>query len=197
MAALLADPRLREISSCRDGGFVPSSGPPRAPVMLVGEAPGEEEARQAKPFCGPSGAFLDEMLALAGIERRLCYAANVVPFRPPGNRTPFPSEIGACMPRLETEISFVSPVLIIALGATAWKALGGPRSVTAMHGQRTQYRQGAGANILVPVTRTAPAEFSCSLMCSYHPAAALRDRVRDREMREDFTELRNILERKK
>ena len=73
-------------------------GPPDADLMIIGEAPGEEEDRQGKPFVGPSGRLLDRMLAAIGLERAAVYITNTIYWRPPGNRTPTPSEVQACQP---------------------------------------------------------------------------------------------------
>ena len=84
-----------------------ADGNPQARVMLVGEAPGAEEDRAGKPFVGRSGQLLDRMLAAIGLDRTSAYITNVVPWRPPGNRTPTPLETAACLPftRRQIELS--------------------------------------------------------------------------------------------
>ena len=73
-------------------------GNPEAEVMLIGEAPGAEEDRQGKPFVGRSGQLLEKMLASVGISRQECYITNILPWRPPGNRTPTDAEVAVCRP---------------------------------------------------------------------------------------------------
>ncbi len=93
-----------------------ADGNPEAPVMLIGEAPGEDEDRQGKPFVGVSGKLLDRMLAHIGLDRSRIYITNILPWRPPGNRSPTPSEIAACLPFLERHVALIRPKLLVALG---------------------------------------------------------------------------------
>jgi len=94
-----------------------------APVMVVGEAPGEKEDERGRPFVGPAGKLLQAQLAVAGIPWDYCYVTNVLPWRPPGNRTPYPFEIQASRARVAAEAALVDPVVVIAAGAVAWRAL--------------------------------------------------------------------------
>ncbi len=99
--------------------YAPGYGPSEASIVVVGEAPGYQEARYGKPFVGPSGKLLDEVLAHHGIDRSRTYVDNVVACRPPDNRTPTAEEIRACWPRAKAEISKRKPTTIVALGNTA------------------------------------------------------------------------------
>ena len=118
-------------------------GPARARIMLVGEQPGDAEDRAGHPFVGPAGRVLDEALAAAGLDRRLVYVTNAVKhfkWEPRGKRrmhkTPAQREVEACLQWLEGEIAAVRPGLIVCLGATAAKALLGPRfRITASRGE--------------------------------------------------------------
>src|SRR2546427_4109320 len=92
-----------------------ADGNPQARVMLVGEAPGREEDIQGLPFVGRSGQLLDRMLAAIGLDRSSVYIANVVPWRPPGNRTPTPQETAACRPFIERQIALADPDFLICL----------------------------------------------------------------------------------
>jgi uracil-DNA glycosylase len=94
-----------------------------ARLMVIGEAPGGEEDRVGKPFVGPAGQLLDRMLASIGQDRRTTRIANVVPWRPPGNRTPTDSEIALCLPFLHRQIALIRPNGLLLLGAVAAKAL--------------------------------------------------------------------------
>jgi DNA polymerase len=94
-----------------------------ARVMCVGEAPGAEEDREGRPFVGRAGQLLDRMLAAIGLDRKSVYIANIVPWRPPGNRTPTPQEAAACLPFIRRQIELVDPDFLICLGAPSMQAL--------------------------------------------------------------------------
>lgn len=99
-------------------------GNPNAPLMLVGEAPGREEDIQGKPFVGRSGQLLNRMLAAIGIERAQgAYIANVIPWRPPGNRTPTTLETEICRPFIERQIELINPRVLVTLGSPSAKVL--------------------------------------------------------------------------
>lgn len=100
-----------------------SDGNPKSEIMFIGEAPGRDEDLQGKPFVGQSGQLLDKMLLSIGLDRTKVYMANTVPWRPPGNRTPTPAEISACLPFLHRQIALVNPKILIAVGAPAAQTL--------------------------------------------------------------------------
>jgi DNA polymerase len=100
-----------------------ADGNPKARLMLVGEAPGAEEDRQGLPFVGRAGQLLDRMLAAIGLDRTRVYIANVVPWRPPGNRAPTPQETAACLPFMERQIALVDPAIIVCLGGSSAQTL--------------------------------------------------------------------------
>ena len=102
-----------------------ADGDPKARLMLVGEAPGREEDEQGLPFVGRSGRLLDRMLEAIGLERASVYIANVVPWRPPGNRTPTPQETEICKPFIVRQIELVDPDVLVFLGGAAAAALSG------------------------------------------------------------------------
>ncbi|QLP96542.1 MAG: uracil-DNA glycosylase [Rhodoblastus sp.] len=101
-----------------------ADGTPGAPVMVIGEAPGADEDRVGLPFVGRAGRLLDKMLASIGLDRDTVYIANVVPWRPPGNRTPSPQETAACLPFLLRQIELAAPQIILCVG--------GPSSQTVL-----------------------------------------------------------------
>jgi uracil-DNA glycosylase family protein len=124
-------------------------GNPRARILLVGEQPGDSEDREGHPFVGPAGRILDEGLAAAGIDRSRVYVTNAVKhfkWEPRGKRrmhkTPAQREVEACYQWLESEIQAVKPVLVVALGATAAKALLGPRFRITQDRGKIQPREG-------------------------------------------------------
>ncbi|MCW2272765.1 uracil-DNA glycosylase [Rhodoblastus acidophilus] len=118
---------LREKLAAFDGCALKNSatqlvfadGAPDARVMLIGEGPGADEDRQGKPFVGRAGQLLDKMLAAIGLDRTKVYIANVVPWRPPGNRTPTPQELALCLPFVRRQIELVAPDFLVLLGACA------------------------------------------------------------------------------
>jgi len=104
-----------------------ADGNPQARVMLVGEAPGRDEDIEGLPFVGRSGKLLDLMLAAIGLNRSNVYIANVIPWRPPGNRTPTPQETQICLPFIRRQIELVNPDVLVTLGNPSTQALLGTR----------------------------------------------------------------------
>lgn len=100
-----------------------ADGNPSADLMLVGEAPGRDEDLEGLPFVGRSGRLLDRMLAAIGLDRTSAYIANVIPWRPPGNRTPTPHETEICRPFIERQIELVNPKVLVNLGGPSAKTL--------------------------------------------------------------------------
>jgi uracil-DNA glycosylase family 4 len=100
-----------------------ADGNPNAAVMLVGEAPGRDEDIEGLPFVGRSGRLLDRMLAAIGLDRTSAYIANVIPWRPPGNRTPTSHETEICRPFIERQIELVNPKVLVNLGGPSAKTL--------------------------------------------------------------------------
>lgn len=100
-----------------------ADGNPDAKIMLVGEAPGREEDLQGLPFVGRAGQLLDKMLAAINLDRESAYISNVLPWRPPGNRTPTPQETEICRPFIERHIELVNPDILVMLGGSSAKTL--------------------------------------------------------------------------
>lgn len=173
--------------------LVPGDGPLHTPVMLIGEAPGADEAERGRPFTGRSGKLLWHLLHEQGLKRWQCYVTNVLLYRPPGNRRPEAFEIAASRERLFTEIEVISPALIVTLGATARKATcpqGDP--VSACHGRLERLGQAwcddevrRGAPLGLEASLTAP----WVLLPTFHPSAALRDEEVMTMMKEDLAML--------
>lgn len=137
-----------------------SDGNPAARLMLVGEGPGQEEDRQGLPFVGRSGQLLDRMLKAIGLDRSAVYIANVVPWRPPGNRTPTPQEIAICRPFIERQIELVNPDVLVCIGVPSAQTLLNVRdSITKARGRWMRY---------TVLGRDIPA------MAIFHPAYLLR-----------------------
>ena len=100
-----------------------ADGNPQAALMLVGEAPGRDEDLEGRPFVGRSGQLLDRMLEAIGLDRGSVYIANVIPWRPPGNRAPTPQETEICRPFVARQIELVGPKLLVTLGGPSTKTL--------------------------------------------------------------------------
>jgi uracil-DNA glycosylase len=100
-----------------------ADGTPGARVMIIGEAPGRDEDEIGKPFVGRAGQLLDKMLATIGLDRTSVYIANVVPWRPPGNRTPTPQEIATCLPFILRQIELAKPDILVTMGAPSSQTL--------------------------------------------------------------------------
>lgn len=133
-----------------------------ARLQLIGEAPGADEDRSGIPFVGRSGQLLEKMLKAIGFDRNECFITNVLPWRPPGNRTPTEGEIAVCLPFLKRQIDLVSPEAIMILGGSAANALldnGEP--ISRMRGKWLEYKKSDGGK--VPV------------LASFHPAYLLRN----------------------
>ena len=153
---------------------VPGEGPANAEVMLIGEGPGFHEDQQGRPFVGPSGEFLTQLLASAGFKRSEVFIANVVKCRPPGNRDPLPEEISACGAYLERQIALINPKIIITLGRFSMARWFPGDKISAIHGRARRF----DGRIVVAM---------------YHPAAALHQPALRDTLEDDFRRLRDIL----
>ena len=179
---------LREIMEHFDGcslkfsanSTVFGDGNPKAEVMLVGEAPGADEDRYGKPFVGRSGQLLEKMLNAVGLSRNDCYITNVLPWRPPGNRTPTDSEISVCLPFLLKQIELIDPKIIFLLGASAANAvLGNSDSISSMRGKMLEVGLENGKKI--------------QALASFHPAYLLRNSAQKAKSWSDLLRLQRFL----
>ena len=138
-----------------------ADGNPQAKIMLVGEAPGRDEDIEGRPFVGKAGQLLDRMLASIELDRTKVYIANVIYWRPPGNRTPTPMETEICRPFIERQIALVDPDILVFLGGVSAKSfLAGPDGILRLRGKWTEWT--------IPGGRTIPA------LPMLHPAYLLR-----------------------
>jgi len=174
LAALAA--RARECRRCglRDGcrGVVFGEGDPDSGVLFLGEGPGAVEDELGRPFVGPAGQLLDRILLSVGFRRDGVYITNTVLCRPPGNRVPLPQEVAACRVWLEERLAIMRPSIIVCLGASAAQAMvGGDLRISRDRGRWLEvgpYR----------------------VMCTFHPAALLRDPSKKRPVWEDMKAVR-------
>jgi uracil-DNA glycosylase len=133
-----------------------SDGAPNSRIMLVGEGPGGDEDRIGRPFVGRAGQLLDRMLAAIELDRSKVYIANVVPWRPPGNRTPTPQETTICLPFIRRQIELVGPKLLVCLGgSSAQTLLGLKEGITRTRGQWYDYAMAGGAIKALPMLHPA------------------------------------------
>jgi DNA polymerase len=188
--ALAAEARtldeLREIVAGFDGcnlkftakSTVFADGLPGAALMLVGEAPGSDEDRAGLPFVGRSGQLLDRILAAIGIERATgAYIANVVPWRPPGNRDPSPLETEICRPFIERQIELAAPKVVVTLGNPSTKLLlKAQTGIMRMRGTWSTY--------------VSPGGMQVPAMPTLHPAYLLRNPAHKKLAWRDFLEVK-------
>lgn len=161
-----------------------ADGNPDAHVMLIGEAPGAEEDRRGLPFVGKAGQLLNRMLAAIELDRTSVYITNVLPWRPPGNRTPTPEEVATCLPFVERQIELVTPRLLVLVGGISAKSLlGRTEGITRLRGKWYDYAAIAGG---APIPTTA----------IFHPAYLLRQPTLKREAWRDLQAIRRKLEGK-
>jgi DNA polymerase len=161
---------------CKTANAVLGEGNAHAEVMFIGEAPGQKEDQLGRPFVGPAGKFLDELLASIDLKREDVYISNVVKYRPPQNRDPTPEEKENCMPWLKLEIALIKPKVIVPLGRHALGHFLPKLGITAAHGKPQKLTD---AVTLFPI---------------YHPAAALHNGGLRQSLLDDFSALKAFLD---
>lgn len=151
----------REIANCRQcdlakqrNKVVPGEGSEDADIAFIGEAPGWHEDQQGRPFVGPAGQFLDELLASIGMKRQQVYICNVLKCRPPGNRDPLPMEVKTCQQWLDRQLALIHPKMIVTLGRYSMARFFPGETISKVHGK-------------------ARREGGLIYYAMYHPAAAL------------------------
>ena len=158
-----------------------ADGNPSSKIMLIGEAPGAEEDKIGKPFVGKAGKLLNDMLAAIDLDRSSVYITNIIPWRPPNNRTPNYEEILQCLPFVQKHIEIVKPHLIVLLGGTAAKAiLVTTQGIMRLRGKWYEYNN---LNIKRPILTRA----------IYHPAFLLRSPLHKKETWKDLQEIKQKL----
>lgn len=165
---------LCELSSTRLN-TVPGEGDLKAAIMFIGEAPGQNEDREGKPFIGRAGNMLDRLLKSIGLSRKDVYITNMLKCRPPENRDPNPPEIKSCANYLDQQISFVDPQVIVTLGRFSFGKFFPDKSARDYRGSILDWHD----RKIFPM---------------YHPAAALYNPSLTPRLMRDFSKLRNFLE---
>ena len=184
-APTLAD--LRQLMERFDGcalkatatRLVFADGNPEARIMFVGEAPGRDEDIEGLPFVGRSGKLLDRMIGAIGLDRTKAYIANVIPWRPPGNRTPTPQETQICLPFIQRQIELANPDVLVSLGGpSATTLLNVKEGILKSRGRWLTYQTG---------TREIRA------IATLHPAYLLRQPLQKRLAWRDFLAIKKAL----
>jgi uracil-DNA glycosylase family 4 len=170
-----------EIKHCQDCELakrrttvVPGEGLETASLLFIGEAPGWHEDQQGRPFVGPAGQFLEQLLASIGLKREQVYIANVIKCRPPGNRDPLPGEIQACSKWLNRQIEIINPKMIVTLGRYSMAKYFPNESISKVHG-KTRKQSGI------------------IYYAMYHPAAALHQASLRKVIEADMLKIPQIL----
>jgi uracil-DNA glycosylase len=153
---------------------VPGEGIATAKILFIGEGPGFHEDKQGRPFVGPAGQFLDELLASIELRRSDVFITNVVKCRPPSNRDPLPEEIAACDDYLDRQIAALQPQVIVTLGRYSMAKFFGNEKISVIHG-RARKKDG----------------YICIAM--YHPAAGLHQASLKNTIRDDFKKIPTLV----
>ena len=158
-----------------------ADGNPQACIMFVGEAPGREEDIEGLPFVGRSGKLLNRMMAAIGLDRTKAYIANVIPWRPPGNRTPTPQETQICLPFIQRQIELVDPDVLVTLGNPSTQTLLGTRDgIMKTRGRWVDYDTGSR---------------KIRALATFHPAYLLRSPSYKRLAWQDLRSIAKQLEK--
>ncbi|MEE9520179.1 MAG: uracil-DNA glycosylase [Dehalococcoidales bacterium] len=171
----------KEIALCRECEIakyrtkvVPGEGPGDAEIMFIGEAPGWHEDQQGRPFVGPAGLYLDELLASINLKREQVYIANIIKCRPQGNRDPLPAEILNCRKWLDRQIELICPKLIVTLGRYSMAMFFPGKSISKIHG-------------------IAQRQDNVIYYAMYHPAAALHQQSLRQTIEADMLKIPSLL----
>lgn len=171
----------REIACCRQcdlarqrNKVVPGEGAEDADIAFIGEAPGWHEDQQGRPFVGPAGQFLDELLASIEMKRQQVYICNVLKCRPPGNRDPLPMEIRTCRQWLDRQLALIHPKIIVTLGRYSMARFFPGETISKVHGK-------------------ARREGGVIYYAMYHPAAALHQQGLRDTIKTDMRRIPSLL----
>ncbi|MFW6126274.1 MAG: uracil-DNA glycosylase [Chloroflexota bacterium] len=170
-----------EIARCQDCDLaksrtraVPGEGSENADILFIGEAPGWHEDQQGRPFVGPAGQFLDELLRSVNLQRSDVYIANIIKCRPPTNRDPLPSEMMTCRRWLDRQIEIIRPRMIVTLGRYSLAQFLPGAAIGKVHG-------------------TAHRKDGVLYFAMYHPAAALHQGSLRKAIQDDMLKIPRLL----
>ncbi len=171
----------KEITNCRRCELarqrtkaVPGEGSENASIVFIDEAPGWHEDQQGRPFVGPAGQFLDELLGSIGLKRQQVYICNVLKCRPPGNRDPLPTEIETCRQWLDSQLQLLHPKMIVTLGRHSMARFFPGETISKIHGK-------------------ARKEGNIIYFAMYHPAAALHQQKLRETIKADMLKIPALL----
>jgi uracil-DNA glycosylase family 4 len=153
---------------------VPGEGAENASIVFIGEAPGWHEDQQGRPFVGPAGMFLNELIKSIGLKREQVYITNVIKCRPPQNRDPLPTEIQNCRGWLDRQIELINPRMVVTLGRYSMAMFFPGKSISKIHG-------------------TAQRQDNIIYYAMYHPAAALHQQSLRQIVEADMLKIPSIL----
>ncbi len=165
--------QLCEIAKTRTHA-VPGEGAEDSDILFIGEGPGWHEDQQGRPFVGPAGKYLDDLLASINLNRSQVYIANVIKCRPPGNRDPLPTEINNCSRWLDRQIELIHPKIIVTLGRYSMAKFFPGKTISKIHGTAQKWN-----------------DIVCFAM--YHPAAALHQQSLRNTIEEDMKKIPSLL----
>jgi uracil-DNA glycosylase family 4 len=151
-------------------------GNPSADIVFIGEAPGKNEDLQGIPFVGAAGKFLNEMLEMIGLERKDIYITNIVKYRPPDNRDPFPEEKEVFLPYLQAQLAVIKPLIVVTLGRHSLNCFLPDLQISQVHGQPKRYK----GQVYLPL---------------FHPAAALYNGSMRQTLIDDFALIPTIIQK--
>ncbi len=173
-ARIVADGVCKELAN-QATNLVFGDGNIDAELVFIGEAPGKNEDLQGKPFVGAAGRFLNEMLEMIGLKREDVYITNIVKYRPPNNRDPYPDEKEAFLPYLEKQLDVINPKITITLGRHSLNCFLPQLQISSVHGQPKRHK----GRVYLPL---------------FHPAAALYNSGMKQTLIDDFAKIPTILE---
>ena len=158
-----------------------------AEIVFIGEAPGKQEDVQGLPFVGASGKFLNEMLASVGMDRADVYITNIVKYRPPNNRDPFPEEKKAFLPYLQAQLEIIQPKLVVTLGRHSGSCFLPDLRISSDHGKPKR--------IKLAMKKQKDDILEVVILPLYHPAAALYNGSLRETLLEDFANVPTIIKK--
>ena len=174
-AQIIADNVTPELAATATQ-LVFGDGNPDAEVVFIGEAPGKNEDLQGKPFVGAAGQFLNDMLEMIELKRDDVYITNIVKYRPPDNRDPFPEEKQVFLPYLESQLEVIQPLIVVTLGRHSLNCFLPDLQISKVHGQPKRYK----GRIYLPL---------------FHPAAALYNGAMRQTLIDDFALIPPIIQK--
>ncbi|HVV25488.1 MAG TPA: uracil-DNA glycosylase [Candidatus Saccharimonadales bacterium] len=162
-------------------------GNPDSDIVFIGEAPGKNEDKQGEPFVGAAGKFLNEMLEMIDLKREDIYITNIVKYRPPNNRDPYPEEKREFLPYLQSQLEVIQPKVVVTLGRHSMNCFLPDLQISQVHGQPKRVKLRLKAN--------DKDTFEVVILPLFHPAAALYNGDMRQTLIDDFALIPAIIEK--